>query len=578
MKFTHKLIATVATGVFLAGSASAQNPTRLQLLDAQGDRGVLTLAPITGGEVRTYTLSDVSGTVVLTPVAPTSGKLTRWGANATLADDATGILEGDIANEAVTSAKVKNGSLKLEDLDPASIGTVPPGTTTSNTLRWNGAGSGSWVETSKMRISADGDLIVDPTRTVGIDKLGGYLRIREATAGPTDFDVILRADGTGDAYAELILGGENDQGDFVITSMPPSGFVQQIRTDSDVLKMGTSSTYLWIDGDDETATVRGDVTVSIETALLNISYLTTNGVLKATSGNISSGLLATADIGDEAVTTAKVKNGTLKLEDFDATSVGALAPGTVEGNTLRWNNTGKTWDQTALLTVTANNEVIADATVVTGGDTKGGYARFRKEAIDPDDWALQLQAFGASDALAYLQLGGENETGDFWLYSKTSGGVIQEIRTDNDLLTMGTTDSYIRFDGTPASEFTTITGQTGIELSAPLTQIGALHTSSSIRHRVEVTAANPYVVDAGDDDHIIIATTAGAQVNLPAAPANGRFLIIKCETGGAGVAVNPNGNNINGGGANFNLDDNESISIVFSAGNWHVVSQSLVAP
>jgi hypothetical protein len=574
MKFTHKLIATVAAGVFLAGSSSAQNPTRLQLLDADGDRGVLTLAPISPGEVRLYTLPNTSGTMVLTPSTPTAGKLTRWGANSTLADDATGILEGDIADGAVTSAKVLNGSLKLEDLDPASIGTVPPGTTTNNTLRWNGAGSGSWVETSKMRISSDGDLIVDPTRTDGLDKLGGYLRIREADAGPTDFDVVLRADGIGDAYAELILGGENDQGDFVITSTSPSGIRQEIRTDSDLLKIGTSDTYLWIDGDDESATVKGDVNVSIETALLSISYLTTDGVLKATSGNISSGLLATADIDDEAVTTAKVKDGTLKLEDFDATSVGALAPGTAEGNTVRWNNTAKTWDETALLTVTANNEIVADATVVTGGDTEGGYARFRKEALDQDDWAVQLQAFGATDALAHLQLGGENETGDFWLYSKTSGGVIHEIRTDSDLLKMGTSDSYIQVDGTIGSEFTTIKGQTGIELTAPTTQIGALHTSSSVRHSIQVTAADPYPV--GADDHIIVLNAGTVDVNLPNAPADGRFLIIKNDTAG-NVDVNPDpADQVNGAAAGvaYVLADNNAISIVFSGGNWHIVSLS----
>lgn len=614
MKFTNKLIATVAAGVFTTGAVLAQNPTRLQLLDASGNRGVLAVPSLTG--TRTYNFPDVSGALILSPLpsTPTLGKITRWGANNTLLEDATGILEGDIADGAITSDKILNGAIKLEDLDPLSIGTLSPGTAENNTLRWSPAGSGSWVQTNKLTVGADGDVIINATQLVGLDLRGGYMRIREVVSDQDDTDVLLRAEGDGDAVAELRLGMEDDFGNFMLYSKNNAGVVHTIRTDQDILQAGTSVSYLQVDGTLDITTLRGAVAIQLESPQVVVTSLSTAGVVKTTvDGELSSGLLATAEIEDDAITLDKMADASVGTDELVVTGVTAATYGaatkipqieigadgritsatdidiealptpTLNGVTLRWD--GSDWVSTTNINVSAVGEVVLDAVQTGGGGDNrvGGYAYFGDAFVGSlgSTSDVEIIAWGDDEGKASLTLGGVGQNGAFNLYSVDQAGdpsaggtgIVLEVKADNGVLEMGNDQHYFRINDNPSEDYALVYSNNAIVLDGPVTATTTMQVDGDFTAKGAVfnniVQANVAAYDVAADDHIVIAEGATDDVNLPAG-ANGRVLIIKNETGGD-ININPAGaNTVNGVGA-YLLADGNAVKIVFNGGNWFVI-------
>ena len=212
MKFTHKLIALVATGVVLSGAALAQNPSRLQLQDADGDRGILSVGSLTA--TRTYTLPDESGSLLI---------------------------------------------------GAAGSKTIAAGTSNNNTARWNSATS-SWDETAKLTVGTDGDIVLTSVIDGGSgDMIGGYLRIRQTTGSASNADVLLQAEGTGDAIAELRLGYNGDNGDFRLYSKNAATDELALTTASSVLTMGSVNNAITID-----ASTAGDIVVGTASHYLQV--------------------------------------------------------------------------------------------------------------------------------------------------------------------------------------------------------------------------------------------------------------------------------------------------------------------
>lgn len=219
MKFTHKLIALVATGLVLSGAAMAQNPSRLQLQDADGDRGILSVGTLTA--TRTFTFPDESGSLLV----------------------------------GVAGSK-----------------TLPTGTANNNTARWNSATS-TWDETSLLTVGTDGDIVLTAVVDLGAgDMGGGYLRIRQTTGSATNADVLLQAEGTGDAIAELRLGYNGDDGDFRLYSKNAATDELALTTASGVLTMGSVNNAITIG-----AFTDGDILVGTATHYLQVDGFASAG-------------------------------------------------------------------------------------------------------------------------------------------------------------------------------------------------------------------------------------------------------------------------------------------------------------
>lgn len=263
MKFTHKLIALVATGLVLSGAALAQNPSRLQLQDADGDRGILSVGTLTA--TRTFTFPDESGSLLV---------------------------------------------------GAAGSKTLAAGTANNNTARWNSATS-SWDETSKLTVGTDGDIVLTAETTSGIDVIGGYLRVRQTTGDANNSDVLLRANGTNDAIAELRLGYNGDDGDFRLYSKNVATDELALTTASGVLTMGSVNNAITIE-----AFTDGDILVGTAT-----HYLQVDGFASAGGGPFVK--LVSTDIqldGPATVTGALTSNAVL----YDIALTGGTSPYVVE--------------------------------------------------------------------------------------------------------------------------------------------------------------------------------------------------------------------------------------------------------
>ena len=356
MKFTHKLIALVATGIVLSGAAMAQNPSRLQLQDADGDRGILSVGTLTA--TRTFTFPDASGTMLVTsgtvsassilrtnsdgeiesvtlndgelligstgvppqagtlsvtrgltvtngaatitlgmPSATVTGTLLRYDGTdwVSIGDGLTTSSDGDLTLGSASSAL--GGSLVFHDDDAGSsfagtistaaftgnrtyalpdesgtlvVGapgskTLAAGTSNNNTVRWNTATT-SWDETANLTVGTDGDIVLTSVIDQGAgDMGGGYLRIRQTTGSASNADVLLQAEGTGDAIAELRLGYNGDDGDFRLYSKNASTDELSLTTASSVLTMGSVNNAITID-----ASTAGDIVVGTASHYLQV--------------------------------------------------------------------------------------------------------------------------------------------------------------------------------------------------------------------------------------------------------------------------------------------------------------------
>jgi hypothetical protein len=392
MKFTHKLIALVATGIVLSGAAMAQNPSRLQLQDADGDRGILSVGTLTA--TRTFTFPDASGTMLVTsgtmsassilrtnsdgeiesvtlndgqlligstgvppqagslsgsrgltvtagagtislgmPTASVTGTLLRYdgtdwvsignglttssdgdltlgsgssalGGSLVFHDDATGSsFTGTISTAAFTGDRTyelpdESGTLVV---GAAGSKTLAAGTSNNNTVRWNAATS-SWDETSKLTVSTDGDILLNAV-TGSPDVLGGELRIRQTTGDASNSDVLLRANGTGDAVAELRLGYNGDDGDFLLYSKNVAVEVLELKTAGGLLTMGATSHFFQVES-----------TSGSEFAKVKSTNIILDGAVTATDGTVT--------VGTQEVTTTLTTNAVR----YDIALTGGTSP------------------------------------------------------------------------------------------------------------------------------------------------------------------------------------------------------------------------------------------------------------
>ena len=193
MKFTHKLIALVATGIVLSGAAMAQNPSRLQLQDADGDRGILSVGTLTA--TRTFTFPDASGTMLVT-----SGTMS---ASSILRTNSDGEIESVTLNDGQlligsTGVPPQAGSLSGSRglTVTAGAGTIslgmPTASVTGTLLRYDGT---DWVSIGNgLTTSSDGDL----TLGSGSSALGGSLVFHDNATGSSFTGTISTAAFTGE--------------------------------------------------------------------------------------------------------------------------------------------------------------------------------------------------------------------------------------------------------------------------------------------------------------------------------------------------------------------------------------------
>jgi hypothetical protein len=295
------------------------------------------------------------------------------------------------------------------------------------------------------------------------------------------------------------------------------------------------------------------------------------------TGSSFTGTISTAAFTGDRTYELPDESGTLVV---GAAGSKTLAAGTSNNNTVRWNAATSSWDETSMLTVSTDGDILLNA--VTGSpDVLGGELRIRQTTGDASNSDVLLRANGTGDAVAELRLGYNGDDGDFLLYSNNLAAEVLELKTAGGLLTMGATSHFFQVESTSGSEFAKVKS-TNIILDGAVTatdgtvtvgtqEVTTTLTTNAVRYDIALTGGtSPYAV--ASTDHVIIVEAGITEVDLPAG-ATGRALIIKNQSGGP-VDIDPNGTEtLNGLGAGvvMNLGDGAATHLVFNGTNWYVV-------
>jgi hypothetical protein len=229
---------------------------------------------VTGGTSLNGTL-DVTGTATFT-LAPT---VTAFNAAGVVTNDNAGVLSSLPLGSANQFLRVNGGGTALEFA--ALPSSVANGTTTDATLRWDGT---AWVENTNLTSTSAGNTNVAGTLDVadvvsitdntaasntttgalvvsggvgiaGNTHIGGTLDVsstsylRNLTGGVgaellvNDDQVLLEANGATNQYAKLSIGGANNNGSFMLQSVPDNSQTGdvEITGDGGIARIGTST-------------------------------------------------------------------------------------------------------------------------------------------------------------------------------------------------------------------------------------------------------------------------------------------------------------------------------------------------
>ncbi len=390
---------TANAGLNLTGTTSP-----LQVGSSAGTSGqVLTSAG--AGTTPTWT------TITTLPTGTATDNTLRWNGiawveNANVKESALGLLTVNaganltgttsplqLGGSAGTSGQVLTSAGAGATPTWTTVATLPTGTATDNTLRWNGT---AWVETSNVKSSAAGLL----TTNAGVNLAGTSSPLQVGASAGTTGQVLTSAGAgatpTWTSIATLPTGTATDNTlrwngtSWIETSNVKSSAAGLLTTNAGVNLAGTSSplqvggsagtsgqvltsagigaTPTWASvatlptGTATDNTLRWNGTAWVENANVKESAV---GLVTTNAGINLAGTSSPVQVGGSAGTSGQVLTSAGAGSTPTWTSVATLPTGTATDNTLRWN--GTTWVESANIKSSAAGLLTTNAGVNLAG-------------------------------------------------------------------------------------------------------------------------------------------------------------------------------------------------------------------
>ncbi|GAB6120015.1 hypothetical protein JCM30204_11640 [Dysgonomonas termitidis] len=392
--------ATTSGGLVRAGSGTATSPYTLGISD-----GAITTARLADNAVTTAKITDKSVTI---------GKV-----NATGTASSTTFLRGDGAwsapagdGQGVTSVSGANGITVTNGTTTPTV-SLPTGTTTGNVLKWNGT---AWASAADAGITSESDGIVgnevtNATTSGGLTRAGSgtaaapytlgisdgaittvriadnavtSAKISDGTIADADISAtanitgtkladksvaVAKVNATGTASATTYLRGDgtwsagDGQGVTSVTGANGITVTNGTTTPTISLPAGTASgNVLKWNGTTWASSAETGITTEADGIIGNevVNATTDGGLVRAGAGTATDPY--TLGIADNAITSARIANGTIKAEDLNGM-------GASNRQVLAYN--GSAW---APSTNYASPTTITSGSTATGSITSGGYS------------------------------------------------------------------------------------------------------------------------------------------------------------------------------------------------------------
>jgi hypothetical protein len=476
--------------------------------------------------------------------ATTDGGLTRSGSGTAVAPYTLGITTGGVtnthlANNAVTTEKISDSvitSAKIADgtIVAADLGQM--GATTGQTLKWNGT---TWIPSADAGITTEADGIVgnevtNATTNGGLTRSGSGTgaapyTLGIATGGVMNTHLANNAVTTEKISDSAVTSAKIAEGTITNADINASAAIALNKialpdASANKDKVLKSNGTAWVAGvDDDSDT--------------NTTYTAGNGLtLSSTTFSIGTEQINSTMIADNAVTSAKIVNGTISAADLG--QMGATA-----GQTLKWNGTAWIPSADAGITTEADGIVgneITDATAGGGlarsgsgtavapytlGISTGGVTNVH--LADKSVFMSKVNATGTASASTYLRGDGTwtAPVGDGQGVTSVNGanGITVTNGTTTPVVSLpagGTSGYVLKWNGTTwatasdAGITTEVDGIIGNEVTNATASGGLTRSGSG-------TAAAPYTLGIATggvtSSHIADATITNADINATAA-------------------------------------------------------------
>jgi hypothetical protein len=317
--------------------------TDTELADAINASAALDLDKIVGNEITNATDATLVRAGAGTTASPYTLDVAASGITANeLANNAVTTIK--LIDNAVTSAKIADGTVATADLANNSVNSakIIDGSIVTADLADNAVTSAKIVDGSIVAV----DLANNAVTPLKIDAtIAGSGLTRNVTTGVLSVDGSLATD---TELADAINASAALDLDKIVGNEITNA------TDATLVRAGAGTTA-------------SPYTLDVAAAGITVNELADNAV---TSAKIVNGTIVTADLADSSVTSAKITDGTIVTADLadnsvttakiadDAVSLSKLANGTTTGQIMRWN--GSDWEL-AQPTATNVNTTVVDA-------------------------------------------------------------------------------------------------------------------------------------------------------------------------------------------------------------------------